>query len=78
MKCNTFYNYLGKAGTTAAAMVIKDLILEDRFDYDFDAGQVLTSVAYHIRRPNTQLIEEYAVLLNWTGELLFSSLDIQM
>ena len=38
-----------------------------KFDNDRDAARILTSVPYHIRRPNTQLVKEFEQLLN-TGE----------
>ena len=49
-KSNLFNEYLGNAGTTAAALVVRDLILENKFDTERDAGRILTAVAFHIRR----------------------------
>ena len=73
-----FHEYLSSTGTTASAMVIKDLVMENQFDNDRDAGRVLTSVAYHIRRPNTQLVKEYEALLNWGGAKRFVKMAIPL
>ena len=73
-----FHEYLGSTGTTAAAMVIKDLVMEEKFKNDRDAGRVLTSVAYHIRRPNTQLVKEYESLLNWASAKRFVRMAIPL
>ena len=64
---NIFNEYLGNTGTTASAMVVKDLILAKKFANDRDAGRILTSVPFSIRRPNKQLVQEYEALLNWNG-----------
>jgi len=61
---NVYYELLSSAGTTAAALVIRDLVLENKFDNDRDAYRVLTGVPFHIRRPNTQLVKEYEKLLD--------------
>ena len=39
----------------------------DFFQNDRDAARVLTAVAFHIRRPNKQLVREFEQLLNWQG-----------
>ena len=62
-----FNEFLGNAGTTAAAMVVRDMIMANQFDNDRDAGRILTSVPFHIRRPNKQLVEEYEKLLTFGG-----------
>ena len=64
---NMFNEYLGNTGTTASAMVIRDLIMAKKFNNDRDAGRILTSVPFSIRRPNKQLVKEYAQLLTWGG-----------
>ena len=67
-KSNMFNEYLGVAGTSAAAMVVIDLVKNNKFDNDRDAARVLTSIPFHIRRPNKQLVEEFENnLLNWGG-----------
>ncbi len=48
-KSNVFGELLGSTGTTAAALVIKDLILEDKFDNPRDAARVLSAIPFHIR-----------------------------
>ena len=54
-------------GTTASALLVKDMVLAGKFDNDRDAARILTSVPYHIRRPNIQLVKEFEQLLN-TGD----------
>lgn len=49
-KSNLMGEFLGNTGTTASALVVRDLIMENKFDNDRDAGRILTSVAFHIRR----------------------------
>ena len=49
-KANLFGELLGNAGTAASALLVRDLILEGKFDNDRDAAKILTSVPYHIRR----------------------------
>lgn len=39
------------------------MVLAGKFDNDRDAARILTSVPYHIRRPNTQLVREFEKLL---------------
>jgi len=62
MKSNIFTELLGSTGTTAAAMVIRDLVKDRKFDNCRDTARVLISVPFHIRRPNRQLVEEFAQL----------------
>ena len=64
---NMFNEYLGNTGTSASALVIKDLIMSKKFANDRDAGRILTSIPFSIRRPNKQLVEEFEALLNWDG-----------
>ena len=67
MKSNLFLELLGAAGTTASALVVRDLILENKFDNDRDAARTLSAIPFHIRRPNTQLVQEFEKLLTFTG-----------
>ena len=48
-KSNVFNELLSSCGTTASAMVIRDLILEGKYDNDRDAARALTAVPFHIR-----------------------------
>ncbi len=48
-RANVFGELLGAAGTTASALVVRDLLLEGKFDNSRDAARILTSVPYHIR-----------------------------
>jgi len=75
---NIFNEYLGNTGTTASAMVVKDLILAKKFANDRDAGRILTSVPFSIRRPNKQLVQEYEALLNWNGAERFLKMAIPL
>jgi hypothetical protein len=68
MKANLFLEILGAAGSTAGALVVRDLVLENKFDNDRDAARTLSAVPFHIRRPNTQLVQEYEKLLTFTGQ----------
>jgi len=63
MKSNIFTELLGSTGTTASAMVVRDLLVNNRFDNCRDASRVLISVPFHIRRPNTQLVAEFEKLM---------------
>merc|ERR1711899_223061 len=75
---NMFNEYLGNTGTTASAMVIRDLIMAKKFNNDRDAGRILTSVPFSIRRPNKQLVKEYAQLLTWGGAERFLKMAIPL
>ena len=59
MKANIYAELLGSTGTTASALVVRDLVIQGKFDNDRDAARALTGVAFHIRRPNRQLVEEF-------------------
>jgi len=67
-KSNIFGELLGSTGTTASALVIKDLLKEGKFDNPRDAARILTAIPFHIRRPNTQLVNEFAELLQMDSE----------
>jgi hypothetical protein len=67
MKSNLYLEILGAAGTTASALVVRDLVLDNKFDNDRDAARTLAAVPFHIRRPNTQLVQEFEKLLTFTG-----------
>lgn len=62
-KSNLFGELLANAGTTASAILVRDMIVEGKFDNDRDSARILTSVAYYIKRPNTQLVKEFEKLL---------------
>ena len=63
-KANIYANMLGSVGTTSSALVIRDLAFEGRFDDARDAARALTGIPFHIRRPNRQLVEEFAKIVN--------------
>jgi hypothetical protein len=67
MKSNLFLEILAAAGTTSSALVIRDLVLENKFDNDRDAARTLSAIPFHIRRPNTQLVQEFEKLLTFSG-----------
>ncbi len=48
-KSNVFGELLGSAGTTASALLIKDMVLEKKFDNARDAARLLTAIPFHIR-----------------------------
>jgi len=77
-KSNMFNEYLGNTGTTASALVIRDFILKKKFDNDRDAARVLTAVAFHIRRPNKQLVREFEQLMNWQEAERFVEMTIPL
>ena len=77
-KSNMFNEYLGNIGSTAAAMVVRDMIMQNKFDNDRDAGRVLTSVPFHVKRPNKQLVREYEKLLNWSGAQRFLKMAVPL
>lgn len=43
------------------------------FQNDRDAARVLTAVAFHIRRPNKQLVREFEQLMNWQGTIILKN-----
>ena len=59
---NLFSEYLGSVGTRAAAMAVKDGVDVNMFGDDRTAAKALTSVAYHIRRPNEALVQQFQSL----------------
>ena len=63
LKANVFTEVLSSTGTTASAMVVRDLVKDGKFDNARDAARTLTSVPYHIRRPNLDLVAEFEKLL---------------
>jgi len=67
MTSNIFLELLGSAGTTASALVVRDLVLANKFDNDRDAARTLSAIPFHIRRPNTQLVKEFEQLLSFQG-----------
>ena len=58
-KVNVFAAMLGKVGTWASALAIRDLIFEGKFASDRDAARVLTKIPLQIDRPNRQLVREF-------------------
>jgi hypothetical protein len=75
---NMFNEYLGNTGTSASAMVVKDLIMTKKFANDRDAARILTSIPFSIRRPNKQLVEEFEALLNWNDAERFLKMAIPL
>jgi hypothetical protein len=75
---NMFNGFLGNTGTSASALVVKDLIMTKKFDNDRDAGRILTSIPFSIRRPNKQLVEEFEALLNWNEAERFLKMGIPL
>eukprot|EP00090_Calanus_glacialis_P016360 TRINITY_DN2561_c0_g1_i1.p1 TRINITY_DN2561_c0_g1~~TRINITY_DN2561_c0_g1_i1.p1 ORF type:complete len:1526 (-),score=363.79 TRINITY_DN2561_c0_g1_i1:68-4645(-) len=62
-KQNMFREFVAEAGTSAAAIFIKDAVLSNLFDSNSDAARAVTGLAFHIRRPNVQLVNEFAAIL---------------
>jgi len=58
-KRNLFSEFIGSVGTRASAMVVKDAIEGGMFENDRDAARALSSVAFHIRRPNKALYNAF-------------------
>ena len=63
MKSNIFTELLGSTGTTASAMLIMDLLKAKKFNNQRDAARTLTSIPFHIRRSNKQLVQQFKELL---------------
>ena len=68
LQSNIFTELLGSTGTTAAALLVKDLLKQNKFDNERDASRTLSSIPFHIRRPNEQLVEEFKELLDMDFE----------
>ena len=64
IKRNIYKELLVSTGTSAAAMLIKDLILKGATDGEADSMRMLTGIPFHVRRPNTQLVREIESLKN--------------
>jgi hypothetical protein len=62
-KQNMFREFVIETGTTASAMWIKEAITKNLFDTERDSARAVTGVAFHIRRPNQQLLQEYEGLM---------------
>ncbi|CAB4068892.1 unnamed protein product [Lepeophtheirus salmonis] len=76
-KNNLFNELLGSLGTSASAILIRDMVVENKFDNYRDAVRVLTAVPFHIRHPNVQLLDEYEKLYSFEGhQLLKDSLPL--
>ena len=63
MKQNLFREFATETGTAASAMWIKDAVSKNLFESERDSARAVTGVAFHVRRPNKQLVEEYAQLV---------------
>merc|ERR1719412_1176795 len=70
---NIFTEAIGSVGTRAAAMMVKDAIEGGMFDNDRDAARALTSVAFHIRRPNKALYKQYKTI-SIPGDFTFTQM----
>jgi len=62
-KQNMFREFVAEAGTSAAAIFIKDAVMTNLFDKSSDAARAVTGIAFHIRRPNVQLVNAFAEIL---------------
>nr|WQH82010.1 vitellogenin [Caligus rogercresseyi] len=67
---NLFTELLGSLGTGASALLVRDMIQENKFENFRDAVRVLTSVPFHIRHPSKQLLKEYETLFDFDGHYL--------
>ena len=67
-KSKMFFEYLANTGTNAAAMVIKDFVMNNKFHNQLETAKHLSRVPFSIRRPNKKLVVEYEKLLNWPGK----------
>lgn len=65
---NLFFEMLSSTGSSAAALLIRDYVMEGKFDNYRDPARYLTAVPFHIRRPNQKLVEEFEKLLNYNGD----------
>jgi hypothetical protein len=63
-KFQIFRELLGAAGSSAAAVLVTDMIKQGELE-DRDAARMLTSIPYHIRFPSKQLMEQ-----NYMGGLI--------
>ena len=60
---NMFREFLVEAGTSAAALALRDLVLTGVIDNDSEAARALSGVAFHLRRPSLALVTELAEIL---------------
>ncbi|XP_040574440.2 LOW QUALITY PROTEIN: uncharacterized protein [Lepeophtheirus salmonis] len=64
---NLFNELLGSLGTSASAILVRDMIAENKFDNFRDAVRTLTAVPFHIRHPSKQLLKEFETLYSYEG-----------
>jgi len=64
-KSNIFTDMLSMAGTNPAAVLVKEMIIAKEFSSDFGAAKAITSVPFHIRKPNQELVKLYEELLDY-------------
>nr|WQH82008.1 vitellogenin [Caligus rogercresseyi] len=64
---NMFNELLGSLGTSASALLVRDMVMENKFENYRDAVRILTSVPFHIRHPSKQLLNEFEALNNFNG-----------
>ncbi|CAB4068817.1 unnamed protein product [Lepeophtheirus salmonis] len=69
-KYNLFNELLGSLGTSASALLVRDMIMEDKFENFRDAVRALTAIPFHIRHPSKQLLSEFEALYNYDGDQL--------
>ena len=50
VKSKIFVELLASVGTSASALVIRDLVMENKFDNDRTAALSLTKVPFHVRK----------------------------
>ena len=62
-KFQIFRELLGSAGSAPAAKLVIDLLKAGKLE-DRDGGRMLSSIPYHIRFPNKQLLDEMGSLLD--------------
>jgi hypothetical protein len=65
-KSNIFIEMLSMAGTNPAAVLIKEMIKDKEFASDITAAKTITSVPFHIRKPNRELVKMYEELLDFS------------
>ena len=65
-KRNIFTEMLSMAGTNPSAVLIKEMVKAKEFVSDVDAAKAITSVPFHIRQPNKDLVKLYEDLLDFS------------
>ena len=79
-KYNIFIEMLSMAGTNPAAVLVKEMVKAKEFVSDFTAAKALTSVPFHIRKPNKELVKLYEELLDFaeSGADTFTKMAIPL